>query len=412
MFRLAAMMSTFMLCFTGTVRAEDWPQFRGPTADGHATAKNLPIKWGPSTNVKWTTPLLGQGWSSPVLHDGKVYLTAAIPAKSGGGHNLSAMAFDAKTGKRLWGKVVFAQNAKSAKIHKKNSHASPTPIIDDGKMYVHFGHMGTACLGLDGKILWTNNSLPYPPVHGNGGSPALVEGRLIFSCDGGKNPFVVALDSQTGKMAWKVPRATQPKKSFSFCTPQVITVNGQKQVVLPGSDTVFAYAPKTGKVIWRFNYPGGYSVVPRPVFAHGLVFVCSGFDRAALYAIDPTGQGDVTKTHLKWKMEKGAPHTPSILVVGDQLYAVADRGIMTCVDAKTGKVHWQERLGGGYSASPVFADGRIYVPSESGECVVVEPSTTFNILARNKLNERTLASYAIGDGAIFIRSEKTLWRIE
>ncbi|MDX1564597.1 MAG: PQQ-binding-like beta-propeller repeat protein [Phycisphaeraceae bacterium] len=401
------------LILAASAPADSWPQFRGPNGDGHAEAENLPIRWDQNTHVAWKIDVPGEGWSSPVLHDGKLYLTAAVREQNGKGRHLSALCYDAETGNRLWAKVVFGQKSKSPRIHKKNSHASPTPIVDGGRLYVHFGHMGTAALDLSGKILWTNNRLRYPPVHGNGGSPVLVGGLLVFSCDGAKNPFVVALDSRTGKVAWRVNRATNPKRSFSFCTPKVITVNGQKQVVLPGSDAVFAYEPKTGKVIWRFNYPGGYSVVPRPVHAHGLVFVSSGFDRAVLYAIDPTGKGDLTKTGLKWKLAKGAPHTPSPLVVGDEIYLVADRGIMTCADAKTGRVHWQKRLGGGgYSASPVHADGRIYVQSESGLGVVVEASTTFRVLSKNDLNERVLASYAVGDGALFIRSEQSLRRIQ
>jgi outer membrane protein assembly factor BamB len=272
--------------------------------------------------------------------------------------------------------------------------------------------MGTAALDLDGKVIWRQTSLGYHPQHGNGGSPELVGDLLVFSCDGLEKPFVVALDKKTGEVRWKVDRNTTAQKTFSFCTPTTIEVDGKKQVILPGSGFVGAYDPTDGREIWRVNYGEGYSVVPRPVFADGLIFVASGFNRPVLYAIDPKGAaGDATEGHVTWSKDKGAPLTPSVLVVGDELYCVSDNGVATCVDARTGKVVWTKRLGGDFSASPVFAEGRIYFQNEAGMTTVIKAGKEFESLATNDLGERTLASPVPIDGGMVLRSEGNLWRI-
>ena len=220
-------------------------------------------------------------------------------------------------------------------IHPKNSYASPTPLISEGRIYVHFGHLGTASLDLTGKVLWRQTSLKYTPVHGNGGSPVLSGDRLIFSCDGATEPFVVALDCRTGEVRWKSPRhnETVPKK-FSFSTPLLITNAGQEMLISPGSGGTYAYDPATGRELWRVSTGAGFSVVPRPVFAHGLLFVTTDYDFPKLFAIRPGGEGDVTETHLVWQIGRGAPSTPSPLVVGEKSIFVSDAGIATCADAQ------------------------------------------------------------------------------
>ena len=402
--------------FLATVsQADNWPEFRGPTGMGIVRDSPLPIEWSSTRNIAWKQPVPGTGWSSPIVCEGRVYLTTAVPSGDGpnSDQSLRALCLDASTGKLLWDKEVFQQDGKTAPpIQNKNSHASPTPLIEGQRLYVHFGHQGTACLDLNGNILWTNRTLKYEPVHGNGGSPILVDDLLIFSCDGGDIRYIVALDKNTGKVAWKRDRSGDAAKKFSFSTPMLITVNGQKQVISPASDAAYAYDAKDGNEIWKVTYDG-YSVIPRPVFGHGLVFIATGYNTPCLLAIRPDGRGDVTTTHVAWTAKKGVPHTPSLLLDGDELYMISDRlGIASCLDARTGRVHWSQRVGGNYSASPLLANGKIYFQSEEGTAIVVKASRQFSELARNSLDERSLASYAAADGAIFLRTERHLYRIQ
>jgi outer membrane protein assembly factor BamB len=396
------------------VRADDWPQFRGPTGQGIAPKGHYPLEWSGTKNVAWRKSIPGKGWSSPIVSGGFVYLTTAVAAVEGNGRDqsLRALCLNAKTGETVWDKEIFRQDgSQSPGIHSKNSHASPTPLTDGERLYVHFGHQGTACLDLQGNIIWKNRDIHYQPVHGNGGTPILAQNTLVFSCDGLDQPFVVALDRAKGTLLWKMDRNSESVKKFSFSTPLLITVNGKEQIISPGAGAVCAYDPATGQEIWKVTYEG-YSVIPRPVFDHGLLFVSSGFDSPVLLAIRPDGQGDVTSSHVAWTLRKGAPLTPSPLLVDDELYLVSDAGIASCLDAKTGKVHWQERIGGNYSASPLYADGRIYCQSEEGTGLVLKAGKRFEVLSRNSLNERTLASYAASDGAFFIRTENHLYRIQ
>jgi outer membrane protein assembly factor BamB len=395
-----------------TARAEDWPEFRGPTGQGLSRAHNLPVEWSGTKNVVWKQAVPGKGWSSPVLVAGRIYLTSAIAAEQGSSISLRALCLEAAMGKLVWNTEVCAPSVGPAtRIHTKNSHASATPVVEGNRLYVHFGPLGTACLDLEGNVRWRNTSLEYPPVHGNGGSPILAGDALIFSCDGASEPFLVALNKNTGEVAWRVHRPTEAKKKFSFSTPLLIAVDNQTQVVSPGSGAVCAYDPKSGREIWRARYGDGYSVIPRPVYGQGLLFLSSGFDSPQIMALRPDGQGDVTATHIVWKTARGAPSTPSPLLAGDELYFVSDSGIASCVDARTGQVHWQERLGGPCSASPVFAEEKIYVQTEEGLGVVLKAGKKFQMLSSNPLGERTLASYAVADGALYIRGEENLYRI-
>jgi outer membrane protein assembly factor BamB len=393
--------------------APEWPQFRGPDGNGISPVNKVPLRWSAEENIAWKTEVPGAGWSSPVLVQDKIFLTSAVLGDEESA-TLNTLCLEQKTGRVLWNREVFRPEIGEAKrMHRKNTAASPTPIVADGRIYVHFGHLGTAALDIEGNILWKQEGLKYTPVHGTGGSPALVQGLLIFSADGREAPFVAALDAQTGELRWKTDRNTPAKKNFSFSTPQLIEVNGQKQVVSPGSGFVAAYRPVDGSELWRVHYGEGYSVVPRPVFAHGLLYLSSGFDSAALYAIRPEGAtGDATETHVAWTLKKGAPHTPSVLVVEDLLFCVSDAGIASCIEAKTGEVVWSERLSGNFSASPVYAGGRIYFQNETGSTFVVKPSRQYELLATNEIGERTLASLAPSEGCLFIRGEKYLYKVQ
>ncbi len=402
--------SFLTLALAPALPAADWFQFRGPDGQGHSDAK-LATEWDAKKNVTWRKELPG-GWSSPAVVGGKIYLTAAVPQS--GGQSLRVLCLDAKTGTIEWDKEVFKQDASAPKPHTKNSHASPTAIIEDGNVYVHFGHMGTACLkAKDGSVVWAKQELSYKPQHGNGGSPIVHGKHLIFSIDGTDKQLVVALDKASGKVAWQTPRENKTGAApFSFSTPLVIKVKDQEQLISAGSGTVMALDPVTGKEIWRVTYGSGYSVVPRPVFAHGLVYVCTGYNTANLIAIKPDGKGNVTETHVAFTVKKNAPLNPSPLVVGDALYLVSDNGILSCLDAKTGVERWNERVGKAYSASPMYAGGLIYLLDEAGTATVFKPGVAYDPVATNKLNEKSLASYGVDGNALLLRTEKALYRIE
>ena len=386
--------------------AAQWPEFRGPGAQGHSTETGLPLEWSETKNVAWKSPIAGLGWSTPVIANGRVWLTTAVEQR---GYSLRAIAYDAATGKEVVNVEVFKIPTDRRDINPKNSWASPTPVIDGDRIYVHFGADGTAALSPSGEIIWKNR-FEYQSQHGAGGSPIVYGDLLIFSCDGSDSAFVIALDKHTGKTKWKTNRGSPADQAYT--TPLVIKVGDQDQLISVGAFRARAYEPLTGKEIWRVRYDEGFSNVPRPVFAHGLVFITTGFQQPELLAVRPDGRGDVTKTHIAWSLKRGAPLTPSPIVVGDELYVVNDGGIASCIDAKTGTVIWQSRLGGTYSASPVYADGRLYFPAEQGVTTVIEPGKQARRLATNRLDGGHLASMAVAGGAIYLRTDAALYRIQ
>jgi outer membrane protein assembly factor BamB len=395
---------SLLLCGAGrSLSAEDWPQFRGPDGQGHSSERALPLTWSEDQNVRWKVPVPGLGWSSPAILGGRIWLTSAM----NGGRSLQAICFDRETGRRQLAVDVFHWTDQEP-INEKNSYASPTPLLDGDRVYLHFGPNGTACIKTSGEIVWRTR-LKYSPQHGPGGSPVLFEDLLIVSCDGMDTQYVAALDTSTGKVRWKMPRAGT---SQAYVTPLVIEAGGRMQVVAPGAFRATAYDPRTGKEIWWVRYGHGFSNVPRPVFAAGLVFICSGFFEPVLLAIRPDGKGDVTRSHVAWTLNRGAPLTPSPLFADENLYVVSDNGIGTCLDAQTGATHWRQRLGGGFSASPIFADGRIYFLNEDGLATVIAPGKEYKVLATNQLDGRTLASIAVSGGALFIRTDRHLYRLE
>lgn len=401
------------LLLSSPLVAADWSQFRGADGDGHADSAKLPTEWDKTKNVTWRKELPGQGWSSPVVAKGRIFLTTAVSGDAKGNYSLRAICLDARSGETIWNVEVFKQDSSAPPIQSKNSHASPTPIVNGEDVFVHFGHMGTACLSAkDGSRIWKQQSLKYRPVHGNGGSPVLAAGKLIFSIDGTDKQAVVALDRRTGRIAWQTPRNMKVPKTFSFSTPLVITVNGREQLISAGSGVVMSLDPKTGKEIWRVKYGTGYSVVPRPVYGNGLVYLSSGYDSPVFYAVRPDGTGDVTNTHVAWTAKKGIPRNASPLLVDDAIYLAADDGLISCLDAKTGEARWSERAGRAYSASPIYANGLLYFLDEYGLATVVKPGASFQEVATNKMGERSLASCAVDGDALLLRTEKALYRIE
>jgi outer membrane protein assembly factor BamB len=403
-----------LLLIAGTsvlAQAEDWPQFRGPTGQGHATERDLPLEWSETKNIIWKAPVPGLGWSSPAVVNGRVWLTTVVESRERRGRvsaSLRALAYDSATGRELVNVEVFHLD-EAGYVNPKNSRASPTPIVDGDRVYVHFGAEGTAAVSTSGEILWTTH-LRYESQHGNGGSPTLYRDLLIVNCDGnGGEAYVIALDTATGKTRWKTSRRKPADQAYS--TPLVITVGQQDQLVSVGAYRAAAYDPLTGQEIWRVSYGDGFSNVPRPVFGQGLVFIATGFQTPSLMAVRPDGKGDVTRTHVAWTITRGAPYTPSPLLVGNDLYYVSDTGVLSLADATSGQIVWQQRLGGNYSASPVFADGRIYFQSEEGVTTVIAPGREYTRLAVNRLDGATLASMAVSNGSFYIRSYSHLYRI-
>lgn len=388
-----------------------WPQFRGPGGQGHVDVTGLPVQWGEKTNVRWKVPIPGLGWSSPVIGNGQVWMTTALAD----GHSLRAVCVDAEGGKLLHDVEVF-HIEKPPGINRKNSYATPTPVLEPGRLYVHFGTMGTACLDTaTGKVLWRNDTLKLDHKEGPGSSPVVWKDLLILTCDGMDVQYMAALRKHDGSLAWKAKRtgirATNPDFRKAYCTPLVVTVDGQEQLLSVGADRTSAYDPATGKELWWVNY-NGFSNVPRPVVGHGMMYFATGYMRPELWAVRLGGTGDRTRDGVVWKETKNVPNNPSPLLVGDVLYTVSDRGILVARDARTGKELYNERLGWSVCSSPWIADGRIYVSDEKGRTTVFKPGPTFQMLARNELDGRIQATPAVADGAIFLRTETHLYRIE
>jgi outer membrane protein assembly factor BamB len=395
---------------------EEWPEFRGPTGQGHSSATSVPVTWDLQNNVRWKVAIPGKGWSSPIVSDGRVYLTTAVPSGEDPPRrqSLRALCLDIVTGRKLWDAEVFVkQLGAGEQLNPKNSYASPTPVTDGMHVFVHFGPDGTACLDRDGNRVWINDSLRYHPQHGAGGSPIFSGSRLVFHCDGAEDPSVVALHRDSGTVAWRVSRPPMPSPKWSFATPLQIQVNDAEQLISPAAHMVCSYDPVSGAELWRVQYPNKWSIVPRPVYSHGLVFVCTGYDgRAELLAIRPTGSGDVTDSHVAWRTDSNVPQIPSPLIVGNEIFLLSDNGIASCRDVETGKPYWRHRVAGDYAASPVHVAGRILLMSEQGVCTVIEAGREYRELATNDLHEPILASCAVVGNAIIVRTAGHLYRID
>ncbi len=413
--RTAALTVCLLGLFTTSSRAADWAEFRGPGGQGHSASTDVPLTWSETENITWKTAIPGLGWSSPSVSGNQIWMTTATED----GHSLRAICVERDGGKLTHDIEVFHLDDPGS-IHALNSHASPTPLVEGNKVYVHYGAHGTAAISTSGEILW-KTKLEYAHQHGPGGSPVVYKDLVFIACDGADVQYVVALDKQTGEVRWKHDRkhiSDERKRGelpvpMAYCTPLLLEIDGRTQLVSLGSDAIVAYEPSTGDEIWHYRC-SGYSNVSRPVMAHGMLFLSTGFGTPEFHGIKAGGTGDVTESNTVWKNDKGSvvPMDVSPLAVGDEVYTISDAGIAICYDAKTGKQHWQKRLGGKFWASPVFADGRIYCLDDSGKTIVLKPGTEFEQLAANQLEGATQASPAIVDGAIFLRTDKFLYRIE
>jgi len=418
-----------------TAGAQDWPQFRGLGGDGCAVAKNLPERWGGFDGPAWQTDIPGSGWSSPIVINGRIWLTSAQQTalaekerekklaanpiltpdfQTHASVTLLAIELDAATGKILRKLELFTASDPKP-IHAQNTYASPTAVSDGERLYCHFGSLGTVCVEMkSGQVLW-KETLPVDDITGPGGSPVLWKDKLVFACDGADKQFVIALNKLTGKEFWRTSRppieASDDKLRRAFSTPLVITHAGKEQLVVPGAQWVCSYEPATGKEIWRADFGAGHAVVPRPVFRDGLVYICTGFMKPELWAIKVDGSGDVSKSHVVWTFDKQVPEISSPLVSAGEVYFVSSKGVATCLDAKTGDQLWQHRLGGNFAASPLLADGKLYFTSQEGVTTVLKPGRDYEEIARNQLFGQTLASLAIAGDSLLIRTQSQLFCI-
>lgn len=388
----------------------NWPQFLGPEGNAHAQSTKLPVSIA-AENIFWQTAIHGKGWSSPVIWDNDLWMTTATPD----GHKLSVICVDKPSGKIVLDKLLF-EVEKPSEIHDFNSYASPTPVLENGKAWISFGSYGTACLaGRSGEVLWQRRDLPCEHFRGPGSSPILFENLLILHMDGFDFQYVVALDKETGQTVWKVDRKVEygsDNGDFkkAFCTPTIIQVNGQPQLISPTSKASLALDPRTGKELWRIRFKE-FSATVRPVYGNGLVFINTGFGKAALHAVDPTGTGDVTETHVRWSAAKGIPSKPTHVLVDDLLFMVHDGGAATCFEATTGKQLWQERLGGNYTATPLYADGKLWFFSQEGKIKVLKASREFEELGESQLGDGFMASPAVSDDLMYLRSRTNLYQV-
>lgn len=412
--------------------AAHWPEFRGPTGDGHAPAgARPPLTWSETSNVKWKTAVHGRGWSSPIVWGNQIWLTTAPDD----GRTLHALCLDATTGKVIHDLKLFDVAAPQF-VHKFNSHASPSPAIEEGSVYITFGAPGTVCLDpATAKVRWERRDFECNHFRGAGSSPIIWRDLLFLNFDGSDHQFVVALDKKTGKTVWRKERSIdfkdlqadgKPKadgdfrKAFATC--RVVEIDGAPVLLSQGANALYAYNPRTGDELWRVEERTSHSGATRPVFGHGLVYVPTGYAQGQVLALRPGKPGEVldanatpapaTTLAVAWRSKKGVPKKPSLTLVGDRLFAVDDIAVASCWDAKTGDVIWSERLGGGFSAAPVAAAGRLYLFGEAGKAWVLAATGTFEKLAENTLDDGCLASPAVVGNALIVRTKTHVYRIE
>lgn len=394
------------------IASPPWPEFRGPTGDGVSTDRNLPESWSESRGVAWKTPIPGKAWSSPVIWDDHVWLSNATED----GTRLSAVGVARDSGRIVHDITVF-KIAEPQFCHPFNSYASCTPVIERGRLYVHYGSAGTACIDTTSRaVLWSRQDLPCDHFRGPGSSPILHGELLIVAFDGFDLQYVVALDKATGKTVWRTDRnidygTTDGDAKKAYPTATVISSGGREQVVVPSAGATIAYAPTTGEELWRVRH-GGMNASARPLFGHGLVYINTAAGGMKFLAVRPDGTGDVTGSQIAWKSSQGTGSRSSQLLLGDRLFLVGDAGTASVLDARSGKALWQKRLGGEFSASPILAEGRIYVSNQSGDTFVLSATDPYPVLATNTLDTGCMSSPAVFDGAIYLRTKTHLYRLD
>jgi len=423
-----------LLLVAPLVRARDhWPQYRGPGGNGCSDAQGLPLTWSEQNHVKWKTPIHGRGWSSPVIWGTQTWLTTA----TADGRELSAVCVDRDSGKLLHNLNVFHVE-KPQFAHQFNTYASPTPVIEEGRVYVTFGAPGTACLDTrTGQVLWERRDFECNHYRGAGSSPILHGNLLFMNFDGSDHQFVVALDKRTGRTVWRRERSidfkdlgpdglpmTEGDFRKAFSTPHVAVFAGTPVLISQGAKAVYAYEPLTGRELWRVEERSNHSASSRPVAGHDALYLLTGWANGQLLAVRPGQAGDICDANaasdappsrqlkVLWKTKRNVAKKPGLLLLDDRLFMIDDGGIATCFDARTGAELWRERVSGNYSASPVGAEGRIYFFSEEGKTTVIAAGPEFKKLAESKLDNGFMASPAIVGKAFYLRTKTHLYRIE
>ncbi len=419
---------------TATLRAADhWPQFRGPQGNGLSAAKALPLTWSETNHVVWKTPIHGRSWSSPVVWGNQVWVTTA----NDDGTELFAVCIARDTGKITHDLKLFTLT-KQTDIRKFNTYASPTPVLEDGRLYVTFGAPGTACVDTrTGKTLWERRDLECNHFRGAGSSPIIFENLMLMNFDGSDHQFIIALDKKTGSTVWRKERSVDYKDleangkpqadgdfRKAFSTPHLAKLDGQAVLISQGAKAAYAYAPRDGRELWRVEERTSHSASSQPVSGQGLVMLATGWSKGQLLAIKPGKTGDVLDVNatdappqqqlqIAWKSKRNVPRKPSMLFVNDLLFTIEDEGgIVACYEAKSGTEIWRERVGGNHSASPLCAGGRIYFFSEDGKTTVIEAGRQFKKLAESKLDDGFMASPAVTGQSLILRTRTHLYRIE
>ena len=393
------------------VAATPWPEFRGGTGDGVSQEHNLPVEWSEARGVAWKTAIPGKAWSSPVIWDDLVWLSNATED----GTRLSAVAVARDNGRIVHNITVF-EIAAPQFCHPFNSYASCTPAIERDRLYLHYGSAGTACLDTEsGEILWTRQDLPCDHFRGPGSSPIIHGNLLIVALDGFDLQYVVALDKTTGKTMWRKDRnidygTTDGDAKKAYPTATVIRSQGREQVIIPSAGATIAYDPPSGEELWRVRH-GGMNASARPLFAHGLVYINTAAGGMKFLAVRPDGIGDVTGTQIAWKSSQGTGSRSSQLLLGEKLFLISDAGTASVLDAVSGKALSQKRLSGEFSASPILADGRIYASNQGGDTFVLSAADPSTVLATNTLDDGCMASPAVFDAAIYLRTKTHLYRL-
>ena len=418
------------LLISAPLFAGQWPQWRGADGSGHIPGSGYPTTWSETENVAWKTELPGDGHSSPVIVGDQIWLTTAVaapiteekkkeklaantgsqPLTLVGKLSMRALCVDRKTGE-VTKDIELLVHEDPQWTHQINTFASPSPVFYDGKLYCCFGSHGSACLDIEsGKVVWKNQELVVMHENGPGSTPVIWGDNFILHCDGSDKQYIAALNRHTGELVWKTPRSGEmnnnPQLQKAYGTPLVVKLDGRDQLISPAADWLYSYDPATGEELWKLNYGMlGFSIVPKPVFGNDTIYFSTSFVKAQVQAV----KVEDGKPRMIWKHDKGAPKIPSPILVGDELYFINDKGIATCVDAATGKSHWEKRLGGNVAASPTYADGHLYFHNREGETFVVKPGPEFNLLHTNKLAGGHWATLAGTDGEFIARTDTALY---